>query len=110
VTSFRWRLPGGARTDTTLRASRDDVSMLTGVVRLGRSVCPAASVTWELTLAGQVVDGVLTGDRSAALAVTISAPLPEVRLRLRRTDTASCAVEFRWDEPDLDVPAFSLPF
>jgi hypothetical protein len=42
--------------------------------------------------------------------VTITEPVPAVRLRLRRTDTASCAAEFRWDDPDLDVPALSLPF
>ena len=63
---------------------------------------------------GPVADGELTAaDRSAGLNVTVpepsAEPLTEVRLRLRRTDAADCAGEFRWGDPGLDVPAFSLP-
>lgn len=111
VTSFRWRLVGGARADTTLRVSRDDVSSITGVMNLANSACRDARVAWELTFAGRVTEGELTADdRSAAVNATVPEPLPEARLRLWRTDAAGCACEFRWDEPWLDVPAFNLPF
>jgi hypothetical protein len=114
ATSYRWRLAGGAEADTTFEVSRDDVTAVTGVLDLASPECRDARVAWQLTIAGRVADGELAADdRSAGLNVPVPEPLveplTEVRLRLWRTDAADCAGEFRWGDPGLDVPAFSLP-
>jgi hypothetical protein len=112
TTGLRWRLPPGARTDTTLDVSRDDVTSLTGRMTLADQGCADAVVEWQLTFANREVHGVLTaGDRQTELAVPVPAKPPgEVRLRLRRTDTATCTCDFRWGKPQLAAPVLHLPF